>query len=225
MGTAWVSGTIYETQLLYITPIVLLVQQSLQRGIAWPLQKCTYIKSLVPGSALHCPTDTNWYTGLYSLIHLHPQGISFLKARGNFYHSTTWLAGAIHAKDLDRDFRILCLHPPLGSRSYITWCPTWFELGVWSSPQLATGKVSLVFSMLSTTPEMSLGHNPIHGLFGWCSHDKIAFAECALSGCQWLQSSSADAERDIRGGPTGMAKSCLSNQRAFYKSLLSKWAT
>lgn len=99
MGTAWVSGTIYEIQLLYITPTVLLVQQSLKRVITWPLQKCTCTKSLAPGSALHCPTDTNQYTGLYSLILLHPQGISFLKARGNFYRSTCWLTGVITAED------------------------------------------------------------------------------------------------------------------------------
>lgn len=43
----------------------------------------------------------------------------------------------------DMDFGILSLHPPLGTSPYITCCPSWFELGVWPSPQLATGKVSL----------------------------------------------------------------------------------
>lgn len=81
-----------------ITPTVLLVQWSLQRIITGPLQKCTCTKSLVPGSALHCPTETSWYTDLYSLIFLHPQGISFLKARGNFYHATPWIAGMIPAE-------------------------------------------------------------------------------------------------------------------------------
>lgn len=97
------------------------------------------------------------------------------------------------------DFGILSpLHPPFGTSSYITCGPSWFELGVWPSPQLAAGKVSLVSSMLSPTLQTSLGHNPINGVFGWCSQGKIPFMECALSSSQQLQSSPVDTERDIK---------------------------
>lgn len=41
------------------------------------------------------------------------------------------------------DFGIFSpLYPRLDTTSYITCCPSWFELGVWPSPQLATGKLS-----------------------------------------------------------------------------------
>lgn len=43
---------------------------------------------------------------------------------------------------MDLDFGIFSpLHSPVRNHSYITCCPSWFELGGWPSPWLATGKL------------------------------------------------------------------------------------
>lgn len=72
---------------------------------------------------------------------------------------------------MDLDFGMCSpLHPPVGNRSYITCCPSWFELRGWPSPQLATGKLGECLA-----PNLFLA--------GWAQHLKCHQATSQLMEC------------------------------------------
>lgn len=79
--------------------------------------------------------DTDRCTKLHLWILPHQWGISW-KPEEVFVTQSLDFRG-----QMDLHFGILSpLHPPVVNHSYITCCPSWFELGVCPAPQLAAGE-------------------------------------------------------------------------------------